>query len=139
MVLATELGDLRRFTRLTQLMAYVGLVSREHSSGGTQRLGPITKAGNRRCRHILVQAAWHYRHPPRVSRLLSLRQQGQPPGVLVHSSKAQHRLHTLFRRLEYRKNTRIAVVAVARELVGFLWASLQDLERGPEGTVARAA
>jgi transposase len=139
MVLATELGDLRRFTRPTQLMAYVGLVPREHSSGGAQRLGPITKAGNHRCRHILVQAAWQYRHAPRVSRLLSLRQQGQPPGVLIHSSKAQHRLHTLFRRLAYRKSSRIAVVAVARELVGFLWASLQDLEGGETAAVAHAA
>lgn len=136
MVLATELGDLRRFRRPSELMAYVGLVPREHSSGEGQRLGAITKAGNRRCRHILVQAAWHYRHPPRVSAGLRQRQQAQPPAVVVHSRKAQDRLHTLYRRLGSRKNSRIAVIAVARELVGFVWASLQDV--GPAGGAAAA-
>lgn len=128
MVLRTEIGDFRRFDHPRKLMAYVGLVPKEHSSGESPRRGGITKAGNSRCRHVLVQAAWSYRHPPRVGRALRRRQEGQPPEVVQRSWKAQHRLHKLFKRLEYRKNSRIAAVAVARELIGFLWADMQDLE-----------
>lgn len=128
MVLTTEIGDFRRFEHPRKLMAYVGLVPGEHSSGDDGGPGSITKAGNSRCRHVLVQAAWSYRHPPRVGRALRQRQEGQPPDVVAHSWKAQHRLHKLFRRLEYRKNSKVAAVAVARELVGFLWASMQDVD-----------
>lgn len=128
MVLVSEIGDFRRFERPGQLMAYLGLVPSEHSSGTRQRLGAITKAGNSRCRHVLVQAAWSYRHSPRLGAPLRRRQEGQPADVIAHSWKAQHRLHTRFRRLEYRKNSQIAAVAVARELVGFVWAVMQDLE-----------
>lgn len=126
MVLATELGDWRRFGSPRALMAYLGLVPSEHSSGPRERRGAITKAGNSRCRHVLLQAAWAYRHPPRTSLLLRRRQEGQPPAVVAHAWKAQHRLHKIYRRLTYRKRAAIAVVAVARELVGFLWAVLQD-------------
>jgi len=132
MVLVTEIGDFRRFERPGQLMAYLGLVPSEHSSGERQRLGAITKAGNSRCRHVLVQAAWSYRHPPRLGGPLRRRQEGQPPEVIGHSWKAQHRLHKRFRQLEYRKNSRIAAVAVARELAGFVWAVMQDLEESRE-------
>lgn len=128
MVLTTEIGDFRRFEHPRKVMAYVGLVPGEHSSGDGGGPGSITKAGNSRCRHVLVQAAWSYRHPPRVGRGLRQRQEGQPPDVVAHSWKAQHRLHKLFRRLEYRKNSKVAAVAVARELVGFLWASMQDVD-----------
>lgn len=128
MVVKTEIGDFRRFDHPRQVMAYMGLVPREDSSGERARQGGITKAGNSRCRHVLVQAAWNYRHPPRVSHALKRRQEGQPAEVVARSWKAQHRLHKLFKRLEYRKNSRIAAVAVARELVGFLWAEMQDLE-----------
>jgi transposase len=128
MVLVTEIGDYRRFERPGQLMAYLGLVPSEHSSGERQRLGAITKTGNSRCRHVLVQSAWSYRHPPRLGAPLRRRQEGQPPDVVTHSWKAQHRLHKRFRQLEYRKNSRIAAVAVARELVGFVWAVMQDFE-----------
>jgi len=127
MVLATEISDWRRFERPGQLASYVGLVMREHSSGGTERRGSITKAGNSHCRHVLVQAAWSYRHRPAVSVDLKRRQAGQPPAVVTHAWKAQHRLHQRFNHLVYRKSPQIAAVAVARELVGFLWSVLQEV------------
>ena len=127
MVLATEIVDWRRFEHPRQLACYLGLVSREDSSDGRRRLGSITKAGNSHCRHVLVQAAWSYRHRPQTSVDLRRRQQGQPPAVITHAWKAQHRLHQRYRHLTYRKESRIAVVAVARELVGFLWAVMQDM------------
>ena len=128
MVLATEIVDWRRFERPRQLAAYLGLVSREDSSGDRERKGSITKAGNSHCRHVLVQAAWSYHHRPAVSADLKRRQAGQPPDVVAHAWKAQHRLHQRYTHLAYRKQPQIAVVAVARELVGFLWATMQDLE-----------
>jgi transposase len=128
MVLATEIGDWRRFTSPRQLMAYLGLVPREASSGGRERKGSLTKAGNSHCRHVLIQAAWAYRHVPLVSGAFKLRQEGQPPGVVMHAWKAQRRLHKVYARLSYRKRPAIAVVAVARELVGFLWAAMQEVQ-----------
>ena len=128
MVLATELVDWRRFRRPTQLAAYLGLVSREDSSGDRERKGSITKAGNSHCRHVLIQAAWSYHHRPAVSADLHRRQVGQPPAVIAHAWKAQQRLHQRYTHLAYRTQPQIAVVAVARELVGFLWATMQDLD-----------
>lgn len=128
MVLATEIVDWRRFQHPRQLACYLGLVSREDSSGDRTRLGSITKAGNSHCRHVLVQAAWSYRHRPQTSVDLKRRQQGQPPAVITHAWKAQQRLHQRYNHLAYRKRPQIAVVAVARELVGFLWAVMRDLE-----------
>jgi transposase len=128
MVLATEIVDWRRFDRPAQLACYLGLVSREDSSGDRHRLGSITKAGNTHCCHVLVQAAWSYRHRPQTSVELKRRQQDQPPAVITHAWKAQQRLHQRFVYLTDRKRPQIAVVAVARELVGFLWAVMQDLE-----------
>jgi transposase len=133
MVLATEIVDWRRFQRPTQLAAYLGLVSREDSSGDRERKGSITKAGNSHCRHVLVQAAWSYHHRPAVSVDLKRRQAGQPPAVIAHAWKAQQRLHARYAHLAYRKQPQIAVVAVARELVGFLWAVMQDCPTGVEG------
>lgn len=127
MVLATEITDWRRFERPGQLASYVGLVMRESSSGDRQRLGSITKAGNSHCRHVLVQAAWSSRHRPATSADLKRRQIGQPPAVIAHAWKAQHRLHQRFNHLSYRKRPQIAVVAVARELIGFLWAVMQEV------------
>ena len=128
MVLATELGDLRRFENPRQLMAYVGLVPSEHSSGERRRLGSITKAGNTRVRHILIQAAWHYRNRPAVGAPLRRRQRGQDPAVIQHAWKCQHRLYTLFHRLAAKKPRPVAATAVAREMVGFLWAVLRDVD-----------
>jgi transposase len=127
MVLATEIVDWRRFKKPTQLAAYLGLVSREDSSGPRERKGSITKAGNAHCRHVLIQAAWSYHHRPAVSVDLKRRQAGQPPSVIAHAWKAQERLHQRYVHLAYRKQPQIAIVAVARELVGFLWAVMQDL------------
>ena len=128
MVLATELVDWRRFERPGQLACYLGLVSREDSSGNRQRLGSITKAGNSHCRHVLIQAGWSDRHRPQISVDLKRRQQGQPPAVITHAWKAQQRLHARFNHLSYRKRPQIAVVAVARELVGFLWAVAREVD-----------
>jgi transposase len=128
MVLATELVDWRRFEHSRQLACYLGLIPREDSSGDRVRLGSITKAGNSHCRHVLIQAAWSYRHRPQVSVDLKRRQQGQPPATITHAWKAQQRLHKRFTHLSYRKRPQIAVVAVARELVGFLWAVMRDVE-----------
>jgi len=121
-------GDLRRFESPRQLMAYVGLVPSEHSSGDRRRQGAITKAGNSRVRHTLIQAAWSYRKRPAVGAPLKRRQQGQDPAVIGHAWKCQHRLYSLFHRLAIRKPGQVAVTAVARELVGFLWAVLRDLD-----------
>ena len=126
--LATEVGDWRRFEKPSQLMAFLGLVPMEHSSGDRDRKGPITKAGNSRCRHVLVQGAWKYRHRPALGLELKRRQKGQPPEIIAHAWKAQHRLYKIFHRIAYRKSNQIAVVAVARELVGFLWAAMRDVE-----------
>jgi len=128
MTLATEIGDWRRFERPTQLMAYLGLVPSEHSSGGREHKGPITKAGNSRCRHVLVQAAWKYRHRPAVGVDLKKRQLGQPIHVIAHAWKAQHHLYKLYHRIAFKKKPQIAAVAAARELVGFLWAVMRDPE-----------
>jgi len=135
MVLATEIVDWRRFERPGQLAAYLGLVSREDSSGPREYKGSITKAGNSHCRHVLVQAAWCYHYRPNLSVEIRRRQQGQPPAVVAHAWKAQQRLHQRYQHLAYRKQPQIAVVAVARELVGFLWAVMRDLPT-PEVSVA---
>lgn len=127
MVLATEIVDWRRFERPSQLAAYLGLVPREDSSGSRERRGSITKAGNRFCRHVLIEAAWQYHYRPNLSQEIKRRQVGQPPSVVSQSWKAQQRLHKRFSDLAYRKDRRIAVVAVARELVGFLWAVMREL------------
>lgn len=136
MVLATEIVDWRRFAQPTQLMTYVGLVPREDSTGARERKGSITKAGNSHCRHVLVQAAWSYRHRPRVGTQLRARQRGQPATVITHAWKAQHRLHKLYHHLAYRKQSQIAAVAVARELVGFLWAVMRELPPAQAATTS---
>jgi transposase len=128
MVLATEIGDFRRFESPRQLMAYLGLVPSEHSSGERRRQGTITKAGNARCRHVLVQAAWCYRRRPTVGASLRRRQAGQDPAVVTHAWKAQHRLYKVFHRLAAKKPKQVAATAVARELIGFIWAALQDVD-----------
>lgn len=127
MVLATEIVDWRRFEHPRQLASYLGLVPREHSSGEREWRGSITKAGNSHCRHVLIQAAWSYLHHPQVSAELKRRQQGQPPAVIAHAWKAQQRLHRRFETLRLRKQSTVAVVAIARELIGFLWATARDV------------
>jgi transposase len=117
-----ELGDLNRFRSARELMAYAGVVPREHSSGGSQRRGGITKTGNSHLRHVVVEAAWHYRHPPHIGPVLAKRQVGQPAAVVQQAWRAQTRLHGRYRQLIGRgKAPNQAVVAVAREVLGFLW------------------
>ena len=127
MVLATEVGDWRRFDHAEALMDYFGLVPSEHSSGERRHQGAITKAGNSHCRHVLVQAAWSYRHRPALGAALRNRQRGQDPQVVAHAWKAQHRCYKIFHRIAARRPSQVAAVAVARELVGFLWAVMQDV------------
>ena len=81
----------------------------------------VTETGNAHLRRVLVEAAWAYRHRPRVGAPLERRQEGQPPEVIAYSWKAQTRLHDRFRRISATKNRNVAVVAVARELAGFIW------------------
>jgi transposase len=126
--LAAELGDIRRFTTPRQLMGYVGVVPSEHSSGPRQQRGWITKAGNAHVRHVLVQAAWHSRHPPSLSADLRRRQRGRPQRVVAIAWKAQDRMHRRYRRLVGKgKPRQKAVVAVAREMLGFIWAIAQEI------------
>jgi transposase len=129
MILLAEIVDFQRFHTPRELMAYLGLVPREYSSGETERRGAITKAGNTHVRRILVEAAWHYRHGPRLGRTIAVRTQGQPPDVVGHAWKAQQRLHRRYRRLVgHGKRAPVAIVAVARELVGFLWAAMTRVD-----------
>lgn len=130
MVLVSEIGDWSRFARAEQLMSWLGLVPSERSSGDRERRGSITKAGNSRCRHVLVQAAWNHQHAPRVSAALRKRQREQDPAVIAHAWKAQQRLHKLWRRISYKRGKNIAAVAMARELVGFLWAVMREVKVG---------
>ncbi len=128
MVLATELVYWRRFDAPRKLMADLGFVPREHSSGPRERRGSITEAGNTHCRHVLVQAAWAYRLRPKIGPALARRQRGQSPTVTLHAWKAQQRLYAMYHRLSLRRGPHIAVVAVVRELIGYLWAVMRELE-----------
>lgn len=125
--IVAELGDGRRFDSARSLMGYLGMVASEHSSGGKERRGSITKAGNGRLRRLLVEAAWHYRHRPAVGYRLRRRRQGQPAAVIAVADRAQQRLHARYQRLLARgKPHNKIVVAVGRELAGFLWAVLHE-------------
>lgn len=125
MTLVTELHDFRRFRRPRKLMAYLGLVPSEHSSGDRTLRGGITKAGNGHARRVLVECAWHYRHPARVGAVLRKRREGQPKRVIAIADRAHQRLSRRYRRMAARgKPHNKVVVAIARELVGFLWATL---------------
>ncbi len=120
--IVAELGDLRRFARPRELMGYVGLVPSEYSTGSKRRQGAITKTGNGHVRRVLIEAAWNYRYPARLSRTLQLRQEGQPAVIREIAWRAQLRLAHRYRRLsargvQYNK----LCVAIARELVGFIW------------------
>lgn len=127
MSLVAELHSFMRFESARGLMAFLGLVPSEHSSGSRKQRGAITKAGNGHVRRLLIEAAWHYRHRPSV-RSLAARRQGQPARVIAIADRAMTRLHRRFNRLLARGKPRPTVaVAVARELIGFVWAALQPL------------
>ena len=123
LTLVVELGDLRRFESPRQLMSYVGLTPSLYASGGTERRGAITKCGNSHARRVLGEAAHHYRHPPGLGQRVKQRLQGQPAQVVTVAMKANDRLCKRFRKLDQRgKRKTITVIAVARELTGFIWA-----------------
>ena len=126
MTVLTELIDIRRFRGPRSLVDYLGLAVSEYSSGARQRRGTITKAGNGHVRRILIECAWHYRHRPAVGATLKKRQEGQDPAVIAHAWRAQRRLNRKFWSLAERKPAQKAVTAAARELVGFIWAVLQN-------------
>jgi transposase len=126
MLILAELHDFRRFGSARALMAFLGLVPGEDSSGEKHRRGRITKMGNALVRRILVEASWHYQHRPGVGRALAARRTGQPSRVIGIADKAQQRLCRRFRRmLAAHKPPAKVAVAVARELAGFIWAALQ--------------
>src|SRR6516162_8842805 len=121
--LIAELGDLSRFANPRQLMAYLGLVPSEYSSGASIKRGSLTKAGNSAARRLLIEAAWCYRFPARISRELRLRQEEQPRPIREIAWKAQLRLCARYRKLARNgKPAKVITAAIARELAGFIWA-----------------
>jgi transposase len=138
--IVTEVGTFRRFRKPTELMGYTGLVPSEHSSGSREAKGRITRTGNSHLRHVLGEAAWHARHRPwlnvRLKKVLST----LPPGVSEIAWRAQERLHRKFTKLTYhRKPAGKVATAVARELVGFIWAIGRLAEDNAAAAAAAAA
>jgi transposase len=120
---AAELGDITRFDNPRQLMAYLGLVPSEHSSGRTRRQGGLTRAGNGAARRMLIEAAWSYRFPARISREQLLRQEALAKPIRDTAWKAQERLCRRYRKLaQAGKPATVVTAAIARELSGFVWA-----------------
>jgi transposase len=130
-LILAELHDFRRFQSAPALMAYVGLVPGEDSTGEKQRRGRITRTGNALVRRLLIETAWHYQHRPGIGAALARRRQGQPGRVIGIADKAQQRLCRRFRKLsaEHKPAPKVAV-AIARELAGFVWAALQPAPTG---------
>ncbi|HEY5313790.1 MAG TPA: IS110 family transposase [Pirellulales bacterium] len=125
--LAAEIGDFARFARPSQLMAYVGLVPSEHSSGATRRQGRITRTGNKHVRRLLVETAWNYRFRPKHSATIEARRAKASPEVRAIAEKAERRLVRRFDRLQQRgKPSQQVVTAIARELLGFVWAIARE-------------
>jgi transposase len=129
-----EVGDLSRFQTPRQLMAYLGLVPSEESTGDTIKRGSITKTGNRRARRMLLECAWSYQHPARVGRAKQHKVDAAPPAVREIAWKAQCRLNRRYRALTRRgKLKTVAITAVARELAGFIWAVGRELNTARVG------
>jgi transposase len=130
--LIAELGDLSRFTNPHQLRAYLGLVPSEHSSGVSVKRGGITKTGNGAARRLLIEAAWSYRFPARISRELLLRQENQPKPIRDIAWKGQVRLCARYRKLARAgKPANVVTTAIARELAGFVWAIARQVTVTP--------
>lgn len=128
-IFLSEIGDVRRFDTPRQLMAFLGLVPSERSTGESVRRGGLTLAGNRRARRALVEGAWSYRHRARVSETLRPRLEGLPKSVRDIAWKAQIRLCARYRRLTAAgEKPTVIVVAIAREMAAFLWAIGQQVE-----------
>jgi transposase len=127
-----EVGDFSRFANPRQLMAYLGLVPSEHSSGSSVRRGGITKAGNAHARRVLIEGAWTYRMPARVSRKLLDRIERLPQAVRDIAWRAQLRLCHRYRRLAAAGKPKVVVTtAIAREMVGFIWAIARIVQPRP--------
>jgi len=123
-----EMGDLRRFSHPRQLMAALGLVPSEHSSGGKRRQGGITKTGNGHARKALIEAAWNYRYPARMSATIERRQHKGDKATRTIAWNAQKRLCGRYNQLDMRgKNKKLITTAVARELCGFIWDIAQQV------------
>jgi len=136
--IVAELGDVRRFTHPGQLMAFLGLIPDVHSSGTKRRQGSITKTGNAHARWMMVEAAQHYRLPPKVSAPLAKRQEGQSHQVRVLGWKAQTRLNKRYWQLTARGVMTAKIqVAVARELCGFVWDMIRTTWPEPREASAR--
>ena len=124
----SAVGDMGRFETARQLMAYLGLVPSEHSSGSSTRRGGITKTGNNEARRVLVEAAWSYRYPARVAKGKAETLDRLPKPVRDIAWKAQSRLCERYRRLSAKnKKPTVVVTAIARELCGFMWAIGQEV------------
>jgi len=122
MVLVSEIGDFKRFEHPKKLMAYLGVIPSEDSSGGRRRQGSITKCGNSHARWMLVESAEHYRKPPKISKALSVRQEGLSRDVRALSWHAQNRLNKRWCRLLFKgMHPNKIRVAVARELSSYIW------------------
>jgi len=127
--IVAEMGDLRRFAHPQQLMAAIGLVPSEYSSGGKRRQGPITKTGNGHARRVLVESGWNYRFPARLTRHIERRQRGLDKAVIDIAWHAQRRLCGRYQQLNMRgKNVKLVTTAVARELCGFIWDIAHQVE-----------
>jgi transposase len=125
----TEIFDFGRFSSPGELMSYLGLTSSENSSGQKERKGPITKTGNKRVRRLLVETSWHYRHPFSVSSILRQRRKDQPQWVIDIADRAGQRLRKRYWYLVNKgKMPCKATVAIARELVGFIWSVFREYE-----------
>lgn len=125
--IAAEVGNFKRFRSASQFMSYVGLVPSEDSTGKRRRKGPITRCGNAHLRRILVEAAWHYRHVPVLSKELRRRNQGVAEGVRQIAWEAQKRLNKrLYHLIHAGKSAQKSITAVARELAGFIWSVGQE-------------
>lgn len=128
--MVAEVGDFTRFRSPRQLMAYLGLVPSEHSSGASVRRGRITKAGSGLARRTLVEGAWTYRMSPRVSRKLHDRVEALPPSIRDIAWKAQTRLCGRYQRMTAAGKAKpVVTTAIAREMVGFIWAIAQEVQR----------
>jgi len=139
MTVLAELGDISRFDSPRQLMAYLGLVPSEHSSGGSRRQGGITKTGNGHVRRVLVEAAWSYRFPARKTRIIEQRAQKTSPAVQAIAWEAQKRLCGRYRRLAATGKVKQQVItAIAREMAGFLWAIVCEAMGKAHGSRATA-
>jgi transposase len=130
LTLVLEIIDFRRFATARQLMSFLGMVPSEFSSGGPgkERRGHITKAGNPYCRHVLVEAAWQYRRSTSSRGVVEKRRTAVPGPVAAVALKADKRLHKRYLALSERRPAQVVAVAVARELVGFIWSIAVELE-----------